>query len=165
MQKIVPYLWFDKKAKEAVDFYTSVFKKAEIGNITHYDIASSKVSGQTEGSVMTVEFSLFGQSFAALNGGPDFKFSQAISFLINCETQEEVDYYWEKLGQGGEHQVCGWLKDKFGVTWQVVPTILDKLLQDPDPIKAGKVMEAMLQMKKIDIEKLKQAYNQNSEKI
>ena len=158
MQKIIPYLWFDDQAEEAAKFYASIFKKAKVGNIFRYDKASSKVSGKPEGSVLTVDFELFGQRFGALNGGPQFKFSEAVSFLINCDTQEEVDYYWDKLGAGGEYGQCGWLKDKFGVSWQVVPVILNKLLTDKDAKKEGRVMEAMLQMKKLEIAELERAY-------
>jgi predicted 3-demethylubiquinone-9 3-methyltransferase (glyoxalase superfamily) len=159
MQKITPFLWFDDQAEEAVKFYVSVFKNSKFGKVFRYDEASAKASGQSAGSVMTVDFQLEGQDFVALNGGPHFKFTEAISFVVNCESQAEVDYYWEKLSEGGDEnaQQCGWLKDKYGVSWQVVPTILIDLFNDPDPVKSQRVVQAMLQMKKIDIEALKQA--------
>lgn len=164
-QKITPFLWFGNKAKEAADFYVSVFsakyEDSEILDIKYYDEESSKASGMPAGSIMLVSFKLAGQEFTALNGGDYFKFSGAISFVINCDTQEEVDYFWGKLSQDGEEGVCGWInRDKFGVTWQVVPTILPKLLSDPDEEKAKRVMKAMLKMKKINIEKLQQAYEE-----
>ena len=155
MQKITPFLWFDNQAEEAANFYVSIFKNSEIISIARY----GKAGPGPEGGVMTVEFQLDGQKFVALNGGPHFKFTEAISFVMNCETQQEVDVYWEKLSEGGEESMCGWLKDKYGLSWQIVPTILVKLLQDKDPVKAKRVMEAMLQMKKIDIKNLKQAYD------
>jgi len=159
MQKIMPFLWFDDQAEEAANFYVSIFKKSKIGNVTRYGEADSEVSGRPKGSVMTVTFQLDGQEFIALNGGPVFKFTEAISFLVNCETQEEVDELWEKLSEGGNEIECGWLKDKYGVTWQIVPTVLNELLNDPDPEKSQRVMKALLKMKKIDIEALKQAYD------
>ena len=159
MQKITPCLWFDDKAEEAVNLYVSIFKSGKVGNATRYDKASAEASGRPEGSLLTVEFELFGQEFLALNGGPIFKFTEAVSFIVNCETQEEVDEYWNKLtADGGNESQCGWLKDKYGMSWQIVPTVLNKLLSDPDSLKAGRVMKAMLEMKKIDIEKLKQAH-------
>ena len=159
IQKITPFLWFDNQAEEAVKFYTSVFKNSKIHNITRYDEESSKAAGRPKGSVMTVEFELEGQEFVALNGGPHFKFSEAVSFVVNCESQDEVDYYWEKLTEAGDvnAQQCGWLKDKYGLSWQIVPKVMIELLNNPDPDKARKVMKAMLQMKKIDIETLKKA--------
>src|SRR6267142_883945 len=160
MQKITPFLWFDDKAEEAVNFYASIFKNSKICGVTRYDEAGAKASGRPKGKAMTVEFQLDGQEFVALNGGPQFKFTEAISFVVNCTTQEEVDYFWEKLSEGGQEVQCGWLKDKYGLSWQVVPTILVELLQDKDPAKAQRVMQAMLQMKKIDISKLKQAAEQ-----
>ena len=160
MQKITPCLWFDDKAEEAVKFYVSIFKNSKIGGITRYSDEGAAASGRPKGTVMTVEFQLDGQEFLALNGGPHFKFTEAVSFVVNCETQKEVDDFWEKLSAGGEKSKCGWLKDKYGLSWQVVPTILPKLMQDKDAKKARKVMEAMLQMDKIDIQKLKQAYEQ-----
>jgi predicted 3-demethylubiquinone-9 3-methyltransferase (glyoxalase superfamily) len=158
VQKITPDLWFDNSAEEAAKFYTSIFKNSKIIHVARYGEAAAKVSGRPKGTVMTVIFELEGQRFMALNGGPVFKFSPAISFLVNCETQEEVDNLWEKLSEGGEKEQCGWLKDKFGVSWQVVPNILGEMLQDKDAKKSERVMEAMLQMKKIDIEGLKKAY-------
>jgi predicted 3-demethylubiquinone-9 3-methyltransferase (glyoxalase superfamily) len=159
MQKIVPNLWFDNQAEEAANFYASVFKNSKIGRTSYYDKASAAVSGQLEGSVLTVEFEIEGQQFIALNGGPAFTFSEAVSFMITCETQEEVDELWNKLSAHPESEQCGWLKDKFGVSWQVTPQILDDMLQDPDKQKAARVMEAMLEMKKIDISELQKAYD------
>src|SRR5437899_7303414 len=129
-QKITPFLWFDDKAEEAVNFYVSIFTNSKIGSITRYGDEGAEVSGRPKGQVMTVSFQLEGQEFMALNGGPHFKFTEAISFVVNCETQEEVDYYWEKLAEGGQESQCAWLKDKFGLSWQIVPTILSKLLAD-----------------------------------
>lgn len=160
MKKIVPHLWYDDKAEEAAKFYTSIFKNSKIGNISHYDEASAEASGKPEGSVMSVMFELEGQPFIALNGGPEFKFSEAISFLVNCKNQEEVDTLWEKLNEGGEEGVCGWLKDKYGLSWQIVPTVLGEMLTDKDREKAERVMKAMLQMRKIDIAALKRAYEE-----
>src|SRR5258706_2213049 len=154
-QKITPFLWFDNQAEEAVHFYTSVFKNSKTGSIARYDEEGAKATGRPTGSLMTASFELDGQEFVALNGGPLFKFTEAISFVINCETQEEVDYYWNKLTEGGEESQCGWLKDKFGLSWQIVPTILGKLMSDPQ--RAPKVMQAFMQMKKFNIEKLLQA--------
>jgi predicted 3-demethylubiquinone-9 3-methyltransferase (glyoxalase superfamily) len=155
-QKITPFLWFDDKAEEAVNLYTSVFKNSEIESVTRY----GEEGPGPAGAVMTVTFRLEGQEFMALNGGPTFRFTEAISFFVNCETQEEVDELWEKLSEGGEEGQCGWLKDKYGVSWQIVPTALGEMLQDEDPEKAKRVMNAMLQMSKIDIGALKQAYDQ-----
>jgi len=160
MQKISPFLWFDDKAEEAVKFYTSIFENSKIGKIARYDEAGEKASGRPRGSVMTVEFQLEGQQFVALNGGPQFKFTEAISFVVNCETQEEVDYYWEKLSAGGKEVQCGWLKDKYGLSWQIVPTVLGKLVSDKDAAKSQRVMQAMLKMVKLDVKKLKQAAKQ-----
>ncbi|HEY7221964.1 MAG TPA: VOC family protein [Candidatus Binatia bacterium] len=158
MQKITPCLWFDKNAEEAVKFYTSIFKNSKILNVSRYTEAGYDIHHMTAGSVLTVEFEVNGQSFTALNGGPVFKFNEAISFQVSCESQEELDYYWEKLSAGGDQnaQQCGWLKDKFGVSWQVVPKILGELLKDGK--KADKVMQALLQMKKLDIKRLQEAY-------
>jgi predicted 3-demethylubiquinone-9 3-methyltransferase (glyoxalase superfamily) len=156
MQKITPFLWFDNQAEEAVNFYTSIFKNSKFGSITRY----GEGGPGSEGTVMTATFQLEGQEFIALNGGPQFKFTEAISFSVDCETQEEVDYYWERLSEGGEEQPCGWLKDKYGLSWQIIPSVLGEMLNDPDPAKSQRVMEAMLQMKKIDIETLRQAYEQ-----
>ena len=158
MQKITPFLWFDDKAEEAVNFYVSIIKNSRIGSITHYGKEGAEVSGRPKGTVMTVTFQLDGQEFMALNGGPLFKFTEAISFMVNCETQEEVDELWEKLSAGGEKGRCGWLKDKYGLSWQIVPTVLGEMMQDKDAEKSRKVMEAMLQMDKLDIKTLKQAY-------
>ena len=156
VQKITPFLWFDTNAEEAMNLYTSLFKNSKIVSVSRYGEAGP---GQA-GTVMTATFTLNGQEFMALNGGPHFKFTEAISFFVNCETQEEVDELWENLSEGGEKGQCGWLKDKFGVSWQIVPTALGELLGDKDPEKSKRVMEAMLQMHKIDIETLKQAYEQ-----
>jgi predicted 3-demethylubiquinone-9 3-methyltransferase (glyoxalase superfamily) len=158
MQKITPFLWYDDKADEAANFYVSLFENSKIGNIARYDEAAAKASGRPVGSVMVVDFQLEGQEFSALNGGPHFKFTEAVSFVVNCETQQEVDEFWEKLSAGGEESQCGWLKDKYGLSWQVVPTILGELLADKDPEKSQRVMKAMLQMKKLDIKTLKQAH-------
>ncbi len=160
MQKITPFLWFDDKAEEAARFYTSIFKNSKIGKVARYGEEGAKASGRPKGSVMTVTFQLEGQEFVALNGGPHFTFSPAISFVVNCKTQQEVDSLWVNLSEGGETQQCGWLRDKYGVSWQIVPTVLPKMLQDKSPEKSRRVMEAMLQMVKIDIKKLKQAYDQ-----
>ena len=156
MQKITPFLWFDGKAEEAANFYTSIFKNSKILNVGRYGEGGP---GPKE-TVMTTTFQLEGQEFIALNGGPQFKFTEAISFFVNCETQEEVDELWEKLSQGGEKGRCGWLKDKFGVSWQIVPTALGKMLKTKDPDKSRRVMKALLQMTKIDIQRLRQAYDQ-----
>lgn len=156
MQRITTFLWFDNNAEEAVNFYTSIFKDSKIKKVTRY----GKAGPGPEGSLMTASFQLEGQEFMALNGGPQFKFSEAVSLVVNCETQEEVDEFWEKLSEGGEKGPCGWLKDKFGLSWQVVPTILGKMLCDEDAEKANRVTEAMLQMGKIDIAELERAYNQ-----
>ena len=159
-QKITPCLWFDDHAEEAVKFYTGIFRNSRIGEIARYGEARREVHGKPAGTVMTVAFELDGQAFTALNGGPIFKFNEAISFQINCETQEEVDYYWEKLSEGGDEQAqqCGWLKDKYGASWQVVPGVLLEMINDPDSEKSQRAMKAMLQMKKIDIDELKRAY-------
>ena len=162
MQKISPCLWFDVKAEEAAKFYTSFFKDSKIGDVTRYGKEGYEIHGKEEGTVMTVEFEIEGQKFLGLNGGPIFKFNEAISFQVYCETQEEVDYYWEKLSEGGDEkaQVCGWLKDKYGVSWQIVPIILIEMLKDKDSEKSQKVMKAMLQMHKLDISTLKKAYEE-----
>ena len=153
IQKITPFLWFDHQAEEAARFYTSIFPNSKINKVTRYNEAGPGPAG----SVMTVEFQLEGQSFVALNGGPHFKFTEAISFVVNCETQDEVDNYWEKLSADGAEVQCGWLKDKFGLSWQIVPTALPQLLSDPDPEKAKRVMKVMFMMKKLDIRALEQA--------
>ena len=159
MQKITPFLWYDNQAEEAANFYVSLFKNSKIGDITRsVDEASS---GRPVGSVLVVAFQLEGQEFAAINGGPAFKFTEAVSFVVNCESQEEVDYFWDKLVEGGgQESQCGWLKDKYGLSWQITPTILLELIKDKDTAKARRVFEAMLKMKKIDIAALKQAAEQ-----
>ena len=155
-------LWFDDNAEEAVKFYTSIFKDSEITDVTYYGQAGSEAAGRPKGTVMTIAFRLNGQEFLALNGGPIFKFNEAVSFIVNCQSQEEIEYYWENLSEDGDKkaQQCGWLKDKFGLSWQIVPTVLSEMLQDKDSAKAERVMKAMLQMKKINIKILKQAYKQ-----
>ena len=153
MHRITPFLWFDNQAEEAVNFYTSIFKNSKKGSIARY----GEGGPGPKGSVMTASFELDGQEFVALNGGPIFKFTEAVSFVVNCETQKEVDYYWEKLLEGGKPSQCGWLKDKFGLSWQIVPTELPKLLQNKDPEKSKRVMGAMMKMVKIDIEVLRNA--------
>jgi predicted 3-demethylubiquinone-9 3-methyltransferase (glyoxalase superfamily) len=160
IQKISPCLWFDSQGEEAAKFYTGVFDRSRVVRVTRYSEVGQEVHGQKAGSVMTVLFELEGQSFTALNGGPVFKFNEAISLQVTCETQEEVDKYWTKLGAGGDDkaQQCGWLKDRFGLSWQIVPRVLQEMVADSDPVKAGRVMGAMLKMKKLDIAKLKQAY-------
>lgn len=152
-QKIVPNLWFDTQAEEAAGFYTSVFKSSRIVNVTHYTEAGPREAG----TVMTVEFELDGQRFVGINGGPEFTFSEAVSFQISCEDQDEVDYYWEKLTEGGQEGPCGWLKDRFGLSWQVVPTGMDELFADPDPTRAERAMQAMFGMRKLDIAALRNA--------
>jgi predicted 3-demethylubiquinone-9 3-methyltransferase (glyoxalase superfamily) len=154
MQKITPFLWFDTEAEEAANFYTSVFENSRITKVAHYGEAGPRPAG----TVMIVEFELEGQGFVALNGGPEFKFTEAVSFEVSCEMQDEVDRFWETLSEGGEKGPCGWLKDRYGLSWQIVPRILGELLQDEDPAKAQAVMAAMLQMGKIEIEGLKRAY-------
>ena len=156
-------MWFDNNAEEAVQFYVSIFKNSNIGNVTHYGKEGYEIHKKKEGTVMTIDFEIEGQKFLALNGGPIFRFNEAISFQIYCETQDEVDYYWDKLTEGGDKnaQVCGWLKDKFGVSWQVVPTVLIKMLQDKDSKKTENVMRVMLQMQKLDINVLTKAYQQS----
>ena len=159
VQRITPFLWFDSRAEEAADFYVSIFPNSRIRGVTRYDEAGEKAAGRPRGSVMTVPFELDGQEFVALNGGPVFKFTEAISFVVNCETQKEVDHYWDRLSAGGQQVQCGWLKDRFGVAWQVVPTVLPEMLQDRDAEKSKRVMAAMLKMIKIDITALKRAYD------
>lgn len=158
IQRITPFLWFESKAEEAVKFYTSIFKNSKILGITRYDEAGSKASGRPKGSVMTVAFQIEGQNFTALNGGPVFKFSPAVSFVVNCKNQEEIDHFWSKLSKGGKPNQCGWLEDKYGVTWQIVPTVLVKMLQDKDKKRVSRVTEAFLKMKKFDIATLKRTY-------
>ena len=164
IQPIVPCLWFDSQAEEAARYYTSIFKNSKIGTISRYGEAGKEVHKRPAGSVMTVEFELNGHPFTALNGGPVFKFNEAVSFQIMCRTQEEIDHYWNKLGAGGDKQAqqCGWVKDKYGLSWQVVPTVLAEMMADPDREKAGRVMEAMLQMKKLDIAELERAFEGES---
>jgi predicted 3-demethylubiquinone-9 3-methyltransferase (glyoxalase superfamily) len=154
MQKITPFLWFDGQAEDAMHHYVSIFRNSKVLGVTRYGDAGPG----PKGSVMIAAFELEGQRFTALNGGPQFKFTEAVSFVVNCETQEEVDDFWDKLGEGGKTQQCGWLKDKFGLSWQIIPTALPELMSDPDPEKVRRVTEAMLQMTKIDITKLRQAY-------
>jgi len=156
MQKITPFLWFDNQAEEAMKFYTSIFKNSKVGEVTRYGEAGPG----PKGGVMTASFELEGMEFTALNGGPLFKFSPAISFAVDCRSQEEVDELWAKLSAGGEEGQCGWLKDKYGVSWQIVPTVLVEMLNDPDPEKSKRVTEAMLKMKTLDIQALRQAYEQ-----
>jgi predicted 3-demethylubiquinone-9 3-methyltransferase (glyoxalase superfamily) len=158
MQKITPFLWFNDQAEEAVKFYASIFKKSKILKMARYGEAGEKASGRPKDSVMTVEFELEGQRFVALNGGPHFKFTEAISFVVNCKTQAEVDRFCKKLAAPGSKMQCGWLKDKYGVSWQIVPTILPELLCDRDSEKSQRVMQALLRMEKLDIKKLKAAY-------
>lgn len=161
IQRITPNLWFDTQAEEAAKLYTSIFENSKIGTITRYGKERHETNGITDGTVMTVEFQLDGQPFVALNGGPHFKFTEAISFIVHCKDQNELDYYWDKLSEGGDEkaQVCGWLKDKFGVSWQVVPAALTEMISDPDSRKSERVMKALLQTKsKIDINSLMQAY-------
>ena len=159
MQKITPFLWFDDEAEEAARFYASIFKDSKILSVARYDEAGSKASGRPAGSVMAVDFELEGQRFSALNGGPIFKFSPAVSFVVDCKSQEEVDWFWGKLSANKQAEQCGWLQDKFGLSWQVVPAILAKMLHDKDAKKAQRAMSAMLKMKKIDMAELEKAYN------
>jgi len=154
MQKITPFLWFDNQAEEAMNFYISIFKNSKVISVTRYGEAGPG----PEGSVMTAKFLIEGQEFVALNGGPQFAFTEAISFVINCESQDEIDYYWEKLSEGGEEQGPGWVKDKYGLSWQVVPTVLSEMMGDEDLEKSKRVSGAMMQMTKLDIEKLKKAF-------
>jgi predicted 3-demethylubiquinone-9 3-methyltransferase (glyoxalase superfamily) len=161
MKKIIPNLWFDTEAEEAANFYTSIFDDSRIVNVLHYGEAGPRPAGM----VVTVTFELKGQRFTAINGGPEFKFNEAVSFLVECESQVEVDGYWAKLSDGGEEGPCGWLKDRFGVSWQVIPTILDEMLQDDDSERANRVMAAMLQMGKIDVAGLEAAYNDTTESV
>jgi predicted 3-demethylubiquinone-9 3-methyltransferase (glyoxalase superfamily) len=155
IQKITPFLWFDHQAEEAAGFYASIFPNSKIVKVVRY----GKAGPGPPGSAMTVEFQLEGQTFVALNGGPLFKFTEAISFVVNCQAQDEVDAYWDKLSAGGSDLQCGWLKDKFGLSWQIVPTVLSELLSDPDPQKSQRVMKALMTMKKLDIRALKQAFD------
>ena len=161
IQRITPCLWFDDQAEQAAGYYIAIFKNSRIVGLTRYGEAGYEIHGRPAGSVLTVEFELDGQAFTALNGGPVFTFNEAVSFQVSCETQEEVDYYWEKLSAGGDEaaQQCGWLKDKYGVSWQVVPTALPQMLSDADYAKSERVMTALLQMKKLDIAALQRAYD------
>lgn len=161
-QRITSNLWFDKNAEEAINFYTSIFNNSSIKGMTHYTIEGFKIHQMPEGTVMNIVFELDGQEFLALNGGPVFQFNEAVSFVVNCSDQDEIDYYWNKLAAGGDPkaQVCGWLKDQFGLSWQIVPTILSELLKDKDPGKTSRVMAAMMQMKKIDLSLLEKAFAQ-----
>ncbi|MFD2147428.1 VOC family protein [Mucilaginibacter antarcticus] len=161
VQKIQPCLWFDTQAQEAAEYYTSIFKNSSIIRITYYPNVGQDVHGKPAGSVLTVEFELEGQNFMALNGGPMFNFTAAISLSVNCDTQEEIDYYWDKLTTGGDPaaQQCGWLKDKYGLSWQVAPVIMTELLNDPDPQKRARVMEAYMPMQKFDLATILKAYN------
>lgn len=160
MRKIIPHLWFDDQAEDAAELYVSIFKNSKIKEITLYPKAAEEVSGKMAGSVMTVAFQLEGEDFVALNGGPEFKFSEAVSFMVSCEDQEEIDYYWNRLTEGGDAkaQICGWLKDKFGLSWQIVPTALNEMLTDKDPEKSERVMQKILSMKKIILADLEKAY-------
>jgi predicted 3-demethylubiquinone-9 3-methyltransferase (glyoxalase superfamily) len=162
IQKITPCLWFDHEAEEAASFYVGIFRNSRILHISRYPDAGQEIHGKEAGTVLTVSFELEGNRFTALNGGPMFKFNEAISFQIDCNNQEEVDYYWSKLSEGGDEtaQQCGWLKDKYGVSWQVVPVILMEMLNDPDKQKAKKVMKTMLQMKKMDVRELERTYEE-----
>ncbi|MEO8664502.1 MAG: VOC family protein [Ignavibacteria bacterium] len=159
MKKIAACLWFENQAEEAAKFYTSVIKNSKMGNITHYSDEVAKASGGQAGSVMTVSFELNGYDFLGLNGGPQFKFTEAVSFMLKCDTQEEIDYLWEKLSEGGEKSVCGWLKDKFGLSWQVIHADFDKMMTGKDPEKEERAMNAVMQMKKLDIKKIRDAYD------
>jgi len=158
MQKITTFLWFDTQAEEAARFYTSLFSNSEIKSVSRYPAEGEEVTGKPAGAVMTVTFQLDGQQFMALNGGPQFKFNEAISLVVNSETQEEIDELWARLTEGGAEVQCGWLKDRYGLSWQIVPPVLGEMLRDKDREKAGRVMQAMLQMKKIDIQTLERAY-------
>jgi predicted 3-demethylubiquinone-9 3-methyltransferase (glyoxalase superfamily) len=158
MQKIIPFLWFNGDAEQAGKFYTSIFKKSKIGKISRYDEATAKACGQPAGSVMTIEFELNGQKFMALNGGPQFKFNESVSFMVYCKTQAELDRYWKKLSAGGKEVACGWLKDKYGLSWQIVPEIIGDLLSSKDAAKTRRVMQAVMNMVKLDIKTLKDAY-------
>lgn len=160
LQKIIPNLWFDRDAEAAAKFYTSIFKDSSIGEATRFGKEGFEIHGMPEGTVMTIEFTIAGQQFVGLNGGPVFKFSEAISFIVHCDTQEEIDYYWSKLGEQGDPkaQQCGWLKDKFGVSWQVVPSVMNKMFKDKDAKKVARVTKVMLQMKKLEIAPLIRAF-------
>lgn len=159
LQKIVPFLWFEDRAEEAVNFYTSIFRDSRILSTMRYDEASAETAGRQAGSVMTIDFEIEGQRFTALNGGPQFKFTEAVSFVVNCNSQEEVDLLWEKMTSGGgQPGRCGWLKDKFGLSWQIIPVAMNLMMTDEDPAKVRRVMAAMLQMDKIELSELQKAY-------
>ena len=158
MQKITPCLWFDKEAEEAANFYTSIFKNSKIGRIIRYGEEGKEIHGQDAGTVMTVEFEINGQNYVGLNGGPVFKFNEAVSFMVSAETQEEIDYYWEKLSAVPEAEQCGWLKDQFGLSWQIVPETMDEMMADKDPERVARVTEAFLKMKKFNLAELENAY-------
>jgi predicted 3-demethylubiquinone-9 3-methyltransferase (glyoxalase superfamily) len=158
MDKIYPCLWFDDQAEAAAKFYTSIFKNSKVTTVTHYGESGAKASGRPKGSVMTVSFELDGKPYMALNGGPAFKFTEAISLVVNCKDQKEIDEMWKKLSAGGEEGPCGWLKDKFGLSWQVVPDVMDEMMKDKDPVRAERVMAAVMKMKKLDLAGLKHAY-------
>ncbi len=157
-QRISPCLWFDTQAEEAATFYTSIFENSRIKRISRYGNAGREVHGKAPGSVMVVEFEIEGQTFTGLNGGPHFKFNEAVSFQVLCETQDEIDYFWSKLSEGGREGSCGWLKDKYGVSWQIVPSMVPQMMTDADSAKSDRVMNAVLKMKKFDLEALKRAY-------
>jgi predicted 3-demethylubiquinone-9 3-methyltransferase (glyoxalase superfamily) len=159
MEKITPCLWFDDKAEEAAKFYVSLIENSKLGSITRYGVEGAEASGRPPGMVMTVTFQLNGHEFMALNGGPQFTFSPAISFVVNCEKQEEIDSLWDQLSEGGEKNVCGWLRDKYGVSWQIVPAVLGEMMQDKDAERTERVMKAMLQMTKLDMKALQRAYD------
>ena len=163
IQKITPFLWFDNQAEQAANHYVSIFRNSRIGQVTRYGKEGYEIHRMEEGTVMTVDFDIENQKFMALNGGPVFKFNEAISFQVLCDTQEELDYYWDKLSEGGDKnaQQCGWLKDKYGVSWQIVPKVLFKMIQDKDQVKSQRVMKAMLQMHKLDIQTLIQAFEKS----
>jgi predicted 3-demethylubiquinone-9 3-methyltransferase (glyoxalase superfamily) len=165
MQKITPFLWFDDQAEEAVRFYTSIFKKSKTLKMTRYSEEAAKASGRPPGSVLTIEFELEGQRFIALNGGPHFKFTEAVSFVVHCKTQSELDKFWKKLSAGGKESQCGWLKDKYGLSWQIVPTMLEEWLSGQDPAKARRVLAVLLQMQKLNIQVLKQAARFSRRKV
>jgi predicted 3-demethylubiquinone-9 3-methyltransferase (glyoxalase superfamily) len=158
MERITPFLWFDGKAEQAANFYISIFNNSKIEKITRYSEGAANASGRPPGSVMTVVFQLNGQEFIALNGGPNFQFTEAVSFVVNCDTQAEIDDFWEKLSAGGQENVCGWLKDKYGLSWQIVPAHIERWLSDDDQEKSARVMAAVLQMRKLDLKKLQDAY-------
>jgi len=159
-QRITPFLWFNDNAEEAVDYYVGIFKNSKVGKVTRYTKESAQASGRPERSVMTIAFALDGQEFTAINGGPEFKFTEAISLVVHCKDQKEIDHYWNKLSQGGpaEAQMCGWLKDRFGLSWQIVPTVLGEMMADPDRAKAKRASDAMMKMVKIDIAALRAAF-------